>query len=173
MSTNLENALQRLKGHDLDGLREIYELTSRGVFTFVLPIVQDYQLAEDIMQETYVKVNDRIESYTPNTNGRNWILTIAKNIALDELRKRKHEEAVDFDDERQTLGSYSLPEDLDTPTIRLANEILPPDEMEIVLLFAIGDYKHREIAQILNMPIGTVTWKYHNALEKLKKAIKK
>ena len=96
-----------------------------------------------------------------------------QNLALDELRKRKHEESVDFDDERQTIGSYSLPEDLDTPTIRLANEILPPDEMEIVLLFAIGDYKHREIAQILDMPIGTVTWKYQNALTRLRKAIKK
>lgn len=173
MSTNLENALQRLKGHDLDGLREIYELTSKGVFTFVLPIVGDYHLAEDIMQETYVKVNDRIDNYTTETNGRNWILTIAKNLALDELRKRKHEESVDFDDERQTIGSYSLPNDLDTPTIRLANEILSPDEMEIVLLFAIGDYKHREIAQILDMPLGTVTWKYQNALAKLRKAIKK
>ena len=61
MSTKLESALQRLKEHDLDGLREIYELTSRGVFTFVLPIVGDYQLAEDIMQETYIKVHERID----------------------------------------------------------------------------------------------------------------
>lgn len=173
MSTKLESALQRLKGHDLDGLREVYELTSRGVFTFVLPIVGDYQLAEDIMQETYIKVNDRIESYSPDTNGRNWILTIAKNTALDELRKRKHEESVDFDDERQTLGSYSLPDDLDTPTIQMANKILNSEELQIVLLFAVGDYKHREIAQILDMPIGTVTWKYKTALDKLKKVIKK
>ena len=173
MSTKLESALQRLKEHDLDGLREIYELTSRGVFTFVLPIVGDYQLAEDIMQETYIKVTERIDGYSPDTNGRNWILTIAKNTALDELRKRKHEESVDFDDERQPLGSYSLPEDLDTPTIQLANQILSPEELEIVLLFAVGDYKHREIAAILDMPLGTVTWKYKNALDKLKKAIKK
>jgi RNA polymerase sigma-70 factor, ECF subfamily len=173
MSAKLESALIRLKDGNLDGLREIYELTSKGVFTFVLPIVADYQLAEDIMQETYVKVNDRIASYIPDTNGRNWILTIAKNLALDELRKRKHEEAVDFDDERQTIGCYTLPDEMDTPTIKMANQILSPEELEIVMLFAIGEYKHREIAKMLDMPIGTVTWKYHNALEKLRKVIKK
>lgn len=41
------------------------------------------------------------------------------------------------------------------------------------MLFAVGEYKHREIAEMLNLPIGTVTWKYNNAIKKLKEAIKK
>lgn len=173
MSNRLEDSLLKLRKGDLEGLREIYEQTSRGVFTFILPIIRDYQLAEDIMQETYVKVHDKINDYQEGTNGRNWILTIAKNLAFDELRKRKHETETDFDDEREELGSYYLSDQIDTPTIKLANEILPEDEMHIVLLFAIGGYKHREIAEMLNLPLGTVTWKYHDALLKLRKAVKK
>lgn len=173
MTAKLENSLMKLQDGNLDGLREIYEQTSKGVFTFILPIIRDYQLAEDIMQDTYVKVNDKIREYQPGTNGKNWILTIAKNLAFDELRKRKHEEFTDFDDEREDLGCYSLSDSVDTPTIQLANKVLSPDEMKIVMLFAVGDYKHREIAKMMNLPLGTVTWKYHNALAKLRKAMKK
>lgn len=173
MSNRLEDSLLKLKKGDLEGLREIYEQTSRGVFTFILPIIRDYQLAEDIMQETYVKVHDKVNDYQEGTNVRNWILTIAKNLAFDELRRRKHETETDFDDEREELGSYYLSDQIDAPTIKLANEILPEDEMQIVLLFAIGGYKHREIAEMLKLPLGTVTWKYHDALLKLRKAVKK
>lgn len=173
MPNRLEESLLKLKYGDLDGLREIYEQTSRGVFTFILPIIRDYHLAEDIMQETYVKVHDNSHNYQEGTNARNWILTIAKNLAFDELRKRKHETLTDFDDEKEPLGSYYLSDQIDTPTIKLASEILSEDEMQIVLLFAVGGYKHREIAEMLNLPIGTVTWKYHDALLKLRKSVKK
>ena len=57
------------------------------------------------------------------------------------------------------------------PTIALANKVLAEDEFNIVMMYAIGEYKHKEIADFLHMPLGTVTWKYANALKKLKKAI--
>ena len=53
----------------------------------------------------------------------------------------------------------------------MANNVLAEDEFNIVMMYAIGGYKHKEIAEFLHMPLGTVTWKYATALKKLRKAL--
>lgn len=166
----LEKAMISLQKGDGNALANIYSLTSRGVFTFVLPILHDYQLAEDVMQDTYVACYDHIKDYRPGTNPRNWLLTIAKNSALTQLKKRNREVSYDFSEDNHPDGVYYLG-DIDSPTIALANKILPEDEFNIVMMYAIGEYKHREIAQFMHLPLGTVTWKYSNALKKMKKAL--
>jgi RNA polymerase sigma-70 factor (ECF subfamily) len=166
----LEKAVIRLRQGDSNALAEIYEITSRGVFTFVLPILHDYQLAEDVMQQTFVTAYENIQSYQPGTNARNWLLTIAKNMALTEIKKRKREVSYDFDQDNHPDGVYFLG-NIDSPTIALANKVLAEDEFNIVIMYAVGEYKHREIAEFLHMPLGTVTWKYNNALKKMRKAL--
>lgn len=76
-------------------------------------------------------------------------------------------------DEEQVMpdGLYTLDKSLDTPAIQLANEILTPEEFKIVIMYTVGEYKHREIAELLNLPLGTVTWKYKTALEKMRTEI--
>ncbi|MCR4562604.1 MAG: RNA polymerase sigma factor [Bacilli bacterium] len=166
----LEQAMCALKAGDGNALGEIYNLTSKKVFTFVLPLLRDYQLAEDVMQDTYVTCYKSINTYKEGTNPKNWLLTIAKNSAISELKKRNREISYDFSDDRHPDGVYYLG-DIESPTITLANKVLSEEEFNIVMMYAIGDYKHREIADILHLPLGTVTWKYANALKKLKAAI--
>jgi len=166
----LEKAILRLREGDSNALSDVYEITSRGVFTFVLPILHDYQLAEDVMQQTYVTAYENIQSYQPGTNARNWLLTIAKNMALTEIKKRKREVSYDFSQDNRPDGVYFLG-NVDSPTIALANKVLAEDEFNIVIMYAVGEYKHREIAEFLHIPLGTVTWKYNNALKKMRKAI--
>ena len=174
MKEKLERAMIALQNGDTNSLATIYDLTSKGVFTFVLPIVRDYATAEDIMQQTYISVYEKIASYQSGTNARNWILTIAKNLAINEFNKQKKIVGFDYDEEQSLPeGLYSLDETLDTPTIRIANEILTEEEFKIVIMFAIGEYKHREIAELLGLPLGTVTWKYKNAIEKIKNEIER
>lgn len=174
MKEKLNAAMIALQNGDTNALATIYDLTYKGVFTFVLPIVKDYSIAEDVMQATYISVYENAKSYTKGTNVRNWILTIAKNLALNEFNKSKKVTSYDYDSDQLTPdGLYSLDESLDTPVIKLANEILDEDEFKIVIMYTIGDYKHREIADIMNLPLGTVTWKYKNALEKLRAEIEK
>jgi len=174
MASELERAIIGLREGDVNQLAAVYKLTSKGVFTFILPIIKSYDLAEDIMQTTYVKAYENITSYEPGTNPRNWILTIAKNLALAEVKKRKRETSYDFTDENASLeGVYDLNTSLNTPTIDLANRVLKEGELSIVLLYAIGGYKHREIAEMLALPLGTVTSKYNGALKKLRAAYEK
>lgn len=169
----LKKDMIRLQGGDINALESIYELTRRGVFSFVLPILRDYDKAEDIMQQTYVQIYEKIDQYDKSKNPQNWILTIAKNLALNEINKDNRELSTDFMDAVNGDKVFSFDRnEYDTPTIDLANKILTPSEFQIVMLFAVGEYKHREIAEILDLPLGTVTWKYSSAINKLKKALK-
>lgn len=173
MLDKLERAARDLKNGDMNGLKKIYELTSRNVFTFVFPILRDYQLSEDVMQSTYIQIYNKIDSYELDTNFRNWMLTIAKNLALGELKKRSRESQTDDDVMLENLGGYTFNPDYDSPVIKLASEILGEEDFRIVIMYAIGEFKHREIADILNLPLGTVTWKYNQALKKIKKHLDK
>lgn len=174
MKEKLEKALIALKNGDTNSLATIYNLTSKGVFTFVLPIVKDYATAEDVMQQTYIAVYEKASYYQEGTNVRNWILTIAKNLAINEFNKRKKIVGFDYDEDQVVPdGLYSIDQSVDTPTIRLASEILTESEFKILIMFTVGEYKHREIAELLDLPIGTVTWKYKVALEKLRKELEK
>ena len=173
MKKRTENALVKLQNGNTDGLTELYEATNRAVFAFTLPIISDYQLAEDIMQETYIHVYQSIASYQRGTNGLSWLLTIAKNIALSMVSKRQRETEVDFDAQHERAGSIVEIANFDTPTIDLAKKILPEDEQQILFLYTIGEYKHREIAELLGLPLGTVTWKYQIAINKMRKHLSK
>lgn len=166
----LEKAMVALQKGDGDALATIYEQMSKGVFTFVLPVLHDYQLAEDVMQDTFVSAYKSIQLYKPGTSARNWLLTIARNAAFTELKKRNHEISYDFSQDNHPDGVYFIG-DADSPTIALANKVLSEDEFNIVMMYAVGEYKHKEIAEFLHMPLGTVTWKYANALKKIKKAL--
>lgn len=172
MLERIERAATMLQQGDVRGLQIIYEDTCKSVFSFIFPIVKNYQLAEDIMQSTYITIYEKIDSYHPGTNLRNWILTIAKNLALQELKKLKRETFTDNDVMLEALGGFTYDKPLETPTIELASKILSEEDFKIVMLFAVGDFKHREIAEMMELPLGTVTWKYNNSLKKLKKALK-
>ena len=174
MKSQLEEAMIALKKGDPNSLETIYNLTYRGVFSFVFPIMKDYMASEDVLQMTYISVYEKISMYQDGTNPLNWILTMAKNIALNEYNKNKRSIDYDYDAEQATPSNlYSFDESLDTPTIELASEILSDEDFKILLMYVVGGYKHREIAEMLDIPLGTVTWKYKAALDKLRVELEK
>jgi RNA polymerase sigma-70 factor (ECF subfamily) len=173
MNKEVDIALRQLQSGHHEGLAVLYDLTRRAVFAFVLPFIKDVHLAEDIMQETYVKAYQAIDSYRPGTNGLNWLFTIAKNMTMTILEKRNREASVDYDDQRQATGATVDHYQFDSPTLTLAKKILDEDEQQILFLYVIGEYKHREIAALLGLPLGTVTWKYQIAIKKMKDHLKK
>ena len=118
--------------------------------------------AEDVTEEVFFAVKRKAYLYRPGTDARAWIFQIAKNLSLDELRRRKRRA-----EPLEEAGEPAVPPRL--PALDLLTKCLDETEREIVLLHAVWGYKHREIAQMKGMPLGTVTWKYNAALEKLRK----
>ena len=80
-------------------------------------------------------------------------------------------QVTDFNENEYLKPSYDDTKFDDMPIFRIAKEILNQEELEIVLLYVVSGYKHREIADMLDKPLGTILWTYNNSIKKLKKAV--
>jgi len=167
-NVQLEESLQLLQSGNEDAISAIYAEMNRPVFAVAFAILKDEGLAQDVVQDTFIKVRSSIDSYTPDTNPSAWIITIARNFALMEYRKRRREVSFDPSNSDYAFGSYSITFHESNPVLDAAMNALDQEEREIVLLHVISDYKHREIADSLNKPLGTVLWIYNKAIKKLK-----
>ncbi|MDD3191952.1 MAG: sigma-70 family RNA polymerase sigma factor [Bacilli bacterium] len=165
----LENSLQALKKGKMNHFDIVYEETYRMIYYTIYQIIKDKARSEDIMQDVFMKMLEKIDSYQQNTSPRAWLVTIARNMALNEFNKQKREVLVDVE-------SIDLIQDesmnKDTPLIDLAMKTLNEEEFLIVML-CVGENKtRREVAEITNLSISGVTWKLDQALTKLRKKVK-
>lgn len=167
----LDKYIKRFINGDASAFDEIYNRTRKSVFYVALSILRDKALAEDVMQTTFMRVLKSIQSYTIGTNASAWIIKIAKNEALNIKKVRMREQSVDGN-ENLTLFGVSEPDTYGELT-DLAKRLLADDEFSILMLVTACGYKRKEIGKMLDMPIPTVTWKYQNALLKLRNALEK
>lgn len=167
-SAKLEKHIDVLRAGDLRAFDALYEQTNRTVYFAALYIVRDKMHAEDILQETYVRALRSLDSYTPGTNFTAWLTRIAKNLALNHVKSAKRTIPTDFQEDSYKYGTQEthLPYVFD-----VAAKVLSEEEYNILMLCHVAGYKRREVAQMLQMPIGTVTWKNNEALKKLKKVL--
>ena len=163
---DLNALLMRISQGDNAAFEELYVQTRRGVYSFLYSYFHNTADTEDAMQTTYLHVKRGISSYRSGTNARAWLLQIAKNVALNELKKKKRE--IPTEDVELGAGEYT-----GTNTVTdFMEKVLSEEEQRIVTLHVLWKYKHREIGELLGCPTGTVTSKYKRAIEKLKKSLK-
>ena len=157
----LDNLMKEVTQGSERAFEELYEGMKRGVFALAYSYLRNYEDAEDVLQQTFLTVKRKAYLYRVGTDARAWIFQIAKNAALDELRKRK----------QRKEGELLQEEGVETPVVFL-DELtarLSEEEREIVIMKAVWGYKHKEIAEEKGLPLGTVTWKYNEAIKKLRK----
>lgn len=149
--------------------KHLYTLHKKHVFAMALSILRDSSLAEDVMQETFIKLYQH-QTHQDIPNVKAWLLSVSRNTALDLYRKKKREIA-GFDERYFDQIHYKSPDPLDMMILTKYLELLDSEERQIIILKDISGMKHREIAKIIEMPLGTVLWKYQSALKKLRKSI--
>ena len=126
------------------------------VYRFTLRLTADIGRAEDLTQETFLRLWRARGSYRPTAAFRTWLLTIARRLALDEAKRRR------VPTERLTEGKASddVPQSVTARALDRALEdaivCLPPNLREVVLLRDIEGLGYGEIAQIVGCPVGTV-----------------
>ena len=158
-----DRLLRKIAKGDNLAFESLYLKTKRGVYAFLYSYLKNSHDTEDAMQTVYLKIKLNISSYKIGTNGRAWILQIAKNHALTLLKQNKrHEEYVET-----RSNEYSF----DGEITDIIERVLSEDEKKILILHVLWGYKHRELAQELSCPTGTVTSKYKRAIEKLRKEL--
>ena len=168
----LERLLLQVGQGDRDAFARLYSLTRGAVYALALSLLQDAHEAQDTAQDTFVKVWESAPSYRPQGSPMAWMLTIARNLARSRLRRGGRQ--VGLEDEEWNAIPADLPavSPEDRQVLQEALARLGEEERRIVLLHAVTGLKHREIAQLLELPLPTVLSKYHRGLKKLRALMK-
>lgn len=164
----LEKLLKAFKKGSEDAFDRLYEETKTPVYYTILSIVKDESLAEDLMQDTYIKMINQLDKYKQKGQFLAWLKTIARNTALNEYNRRKKEVAIDTSEDEMLFGSQNDSQENRYEVEELLKH-LREDEREIVVRHVVYGETHKVIAESMDKPLGTVLWAYRNALKKLKK----
>ena len=170
-----EELLKRVAEGDQEAFHQLYQNTDRTIYSFILSILKNPQDAEEVMQETYLKVWTNASSYQSQGKPLAWMFTIARNLCYMRFRDQKHQADVGLDElNGEETGEVCLPLEqmTDAIVLKAALSILKEDERQIVLLHASAGLKHREVAAGLGMPLATVLSKYNRAMKKLQQYLR-
>lgn len=170
----------------LAGNKKSFELLLKKdfkpVFNFLLQITKDKAIAEDLTQETFIKVWKNIRRFDPEKKFKTWLFTIAKNTAFDYFKKKKTIPFSNFIDDEGNNRIENITEETILPdeilnrqeSIENFEKILSklPDHYQIILKMRYKeDFSLREISEILNKPYNTIKSSHRRALLALKKII--
>ena len=168
----LEELILRVAAGEQQALEELYRRTRGAVYAVALSLLRNAHDAQDVAQDAFVRVWEGAAQYRPQGSPMAWLLTVARNLARMKLRQGARQAELS-DEEWEAIPADSpavTPEDRELLQGALAS--LEDQERQVVLLHAVTGLKHREIAQLMEMPLATVLSKYHRALKKLKTKMK-
>lgn len=179
---------QELIGKYLDGNEKSLELLinrhKRKVFAYIIMVVKDDQLADDIFQDTFIKVINTIRSGSYKEEGKfiQWVMRIAHNLIIDHYRRAKRLPLVnnssdDFDIFNMVrITDPSVEEQIITHQIhedvRNLIELLPNEQKEVLMMRHYSDMSFKEIAEATNVSINTALGRMRYALINLRKIVK-
>lgn len=165
----LDTYLKEISNGDKEALSNLFMETKTAVYSYILSIVKNKFWAEEIMQDTYVSIYQNANLYKNYGKPLAWILTIAKNNSLLKLKSEKNN--LDCDTYKEKIGK----EDdyiVDEMFLNYLFHDIQKTDREIILLHAVAGFRHREIAEYLQLPLGTVLSKYKRTINKLKEKYK-
>ncbi len=173
---------QYLKG-DKKALEVLIARYLKPVYGFIYTLTGETSEAEDLTQEVFIKMWKHLKSFKPDHNFKTWLFTIAKNTAIDYLRKKKAIPFSQFENEEgenllmETLADNSPLPDKIFEQADLANLLntaidkLPARYKQILFLYFNEHFTFQEIAEIMNESINTVKSRQRRALISLKKLL--
>ncbi|MEO6878011.1 MAG: sigma-70 family RNA polymerase sigma factor [Gemmatimonadaceae bacterium] len=168
--------------------RELIRRYERPVFSLIYRMVRDRELAEDLAQDTFIKVLNHIDRYRPEFKLSSWLFKIANNVAIDHLRRRQlntvsidgspHAQTADaveatrFDvaDQQESALDEMEARELGT-SIERAIAGLRPEYRSCIMLRHVDGRSYEEIAATLDLPLGTVKTYIHRARHELREAL--
>jgi len=166
---------QFLKG-DEKALELLIQKYLKPIYGYVFKFVQNQQDAEDLTQETFLKMWRNLKKFKKEKNFKSWLFTIAKNTCFDFLRKKKKNLALNLEN-LEIIADFapSFLEELEkenwTEKIKREMEKLPFKMQKVLDLYYNFGLNFREISEILREPVNTIKSRHNRAIYKLKKSI--
>lgn len=158
-----KQTIKKLYMHNQDAFCEVYNVYRPVVYYIIKSIVKDIETAKELVQDTFIKMWNNIYQFDYDSNFNAWLLSIAKNTAKDFLRRKVPLEYIDESQlecpmKKTILNEFSID----------AAGILNETEYEVLVLSIVYNFKRKEVAQILDRPLGTILRLYKQSLDKLR-----
>lgn len=177
----VESEVARLRRGDLDALAELIARYQNRLYRYLLRLVRQPAEAEDLFQQTWLRLAERIRHYDSNRSFEAWLFTLARNLAIDHLRRIRPDsldEPISGDPQGETAAARlassapSVTEGIfeQERSGRLAGalETLPVVYREVLTLRFEEEMKLEEIAQVLGAPLSTVKSRLRRSLDQLR-----
>jgi RNA polymerase sigma-70 factor (ECF subfamily) len=182
--------VQAAQRGEQEAFAKLFDMYYKTIYYIVFRMVKNEEDAEDLTIESFTRAFDHIQYYVPTNAFVTWLSKIAVNRTIDFLRKKKitnstysiDEPHPQADDENATLSGTIEAEDIDPEEKVINDEVnqllyhfieqLPSDYSEIMKLRYFGQFSYKEIAEKLNLPLGTVKARLHRGKELLRSLIK-
>ncbi len=167
--------MQRIARHDQGALAEMYHRYAGLVYGVAMRVLQNNVLAEEVMQDTFVKIWREPQKWNP-TGGRliNWLVTVTRYTAIDRLRKERRQPPLaapaleDIPHAAATTGSLDDHPWHDAQMLQTFMAQLPPLQLQVIQMAFWQGMTHTEISEKLNFPLGTVKSRLQLGLQKLR-----
>ncbi len=168
----------RAQRGDTEAFRELYQANASGVFALVRSLVAEPELAEDVLQETFVRAWERLPKLRGAGAFKVWLRQIARRQAIDALRARRARPSVPLDEDDPAhepaasdnpegdVGRSAMAED-----VRRAVDALPEAQRQVVVLHHLDGMDVKDVAAVLGMPLGTVLSRLARGREALKRRL--
>jgi RNA polymerase sigma-70 factor, ECF subfamily len=180
-----EGWIRACQSGDLRGLEELYGKYHRQLYAYLLAMLRSPHAAEDLVQDIFVKLHAQIVSYRFQSPFHHWLFRLARNLAIDHLRREKVRFTSSLDENpeegaplRERVPSKekdaveTIAGEERAVQVRKAVEQLPPGFREVVILREWEDLPYEEIAQRLDLSVGTVKSRLFRARNQLEKSLK-
>ncbi|MCQ2770448.1 MAG: sigma-70 family RNA polymerase sigma factor [Clostridia bacterium] len=162
-----DKALISIANGDINKLEVIQRHMEHQIYAVAHSVLHDFSLADDVVQETYIKITEKAHLYTPGTRAKAWVLTMARNTALDMLRHRSFEQTDEnvTDDITDRFDENSI---VISMQVKKALDSLSDGDRQVVTLKVYAGLRHDEIAEIMGISTEAAKKKYQRAIKKMK-----
>jgi RNA polymerase sigma factor (sigma-70 family) len=164
-----------LKAKDDQAFSYLYDHYSGSLYSIILQIVKSPETANDILQEVFISIWRKIESYDP-TKGRlfTWMLNISRNASIDMLRSKNYQNSQKNQEITDNVYGLNQVNQTNIDSIGLSKFLgkLRPEQRVLIELAYFKGFTHDEIAQLEDIPLGTVKTRIRTALLQLREFIK-
>jgi RNA polymerase sigma factor (sigma-70 family) len=166
--------LEGLQAHDEQAFGFLYDHYSKALFNIILPIIPQQELAEDVLQEVFVKIWQNIKSYDAS-KGRlyTWMLNITRNQAIDKTRSKDFNKRSKTTELSENVYSNRQVAEMKMDDVGLQKTLsnLPEENRKLLELAYYQGYTQDEISKMLNIPLGTIKTRLRATIIQLRKIL--
>ena len=163
----IHELFEKMRQTDLKAYEELYKKYYNLVHNIAFSVLKNYENAEDIAQNVFVKIGNLEQEKLPKNYEASWLYTVTKNECISFIRKNKETSSIENRIENEN-DKNEIEAVIQNSSYQNILGSLEQVEKQIIFLKIEAGYSFKEIAKLLKMPMGTVQWKYYKSLHSLK-----